>query len=81
MNEIQETRLTEHHQLSRVTVSLSHHVGSNTHIHASVTFPAVGNHQLSSSHLKMRSIGRDREDGGTKRKTTRGVTVSDANMQ
>lgn len=53
--------LTKHHQFGRITVFLSNHVGSNTHVHASITFPGVGNHQLASTDLKMRGEGSGNE--------------------
>lgn len=51
------TLLTKHNQFSWITVFLSNHVGPNTHIHASITFLGVRNHQLPSSDLKMTARG------------------------
>ena len=45
-------RPTIHHKLCGIAVSLAHHVGANTHIHASVTLPGVGDHQLAPTHLR-----------------------------
>lgn len=44
--------LTVHHQLCRIAVPLTNHVGAHTHIHASVTLFGVIDHQLASLQLK-----------------------------